>query len=128
MCNAISHVRDKVLAHVRDGSTHRELVDVYEEACAETNFTPSDHSQIHLYGIDVPEFPGPAFKIADTKGGDKLGGSGNFVLKSGMVFSISPTLCYEKTGDSLLGGTSLAVTNNGYRNFGDREVKLLVAS
>jgi hypothetical protein len=104
------------------------LVDVYEAACSETDFAVSEHSQIHLYGIDVPEFPGPAFKIPDTKGGDRLGGSGNFVLKSGMVFSISPTLCYEKTGDSLLGGTSLVVTKDGYRNFGDREVKLLVAA
>lgn len=128
MCKAIAHVRDQVLRHVRDGSSHRELVDVYEAACSETDFAVSEHSQIHLYGIDVPEFPGPAFKIPDTKGGDKLGGSGNFVLKSGMVFSISPTLCYEKTGDSLLGGTSLVVTKDGYRNFGDREVKLLVAA
>ncbi|HEY4136534.1 MAG TPA: M24 family metallopeptidase [Alphaproteobacteria bacterium] len=128
MHQAVEHVRERVLKHVRDGSSHRELVDAYEVACAETSFNTSDHSQIHLYGIDVPEFPGAAFKVPDTKNGDKLGGSGNFTLRSGMVFSISPTICNDKTGDSVLSGTSLVVTKDGYRNFGNREIKLLVTA
>jgi Xaa-Pro aminopeptidase len=128
MFAGVVHVRDKVLKIVKPGATHRDLVDLYEEATAETGFKTSTHSQMHLYGIDVPEFPGPAFKIDDPKGGEGLGGSGNFVLEAGMIFSISPTLINEKTGDSVLGGTSLVVTNDGYLNFGDRPVELLVSA
>jgi Xaa-Pro aminopeptidase len=128
MFKGVVHVRDHVLKHVKPGTTHRDLVDVYETATAETGFSISAHSQMHLYGIDVPEFPGSAFKIDDTKGGENLGGSGNFVLKPGMIFSISPTLINAKTGDSVLGGTSLVVTETGYLNFGTRPVELLVAA
>ncbi len=127
MCKGVNHVRDAVLKIVKSGATHRDLVDIYEKATAETGFTTSVHSQMHLYGIDVPEFPGPAFKIKDTKNGEGLGGSGNFVLKPGMIFSISPTLINELTGDSILGGTSLVVTETGYLNFGNRPIELLVA-
>lgn len=127
MFEAVIHVRREILRLVRAGVTHRELVDAYERATAETGFWTSKHSQMHLYGIDIPEFPGPAFKIADSKRGEGLGGSGNFVLQPGMIFSISPTLVNAKTGDSLLGGTSLVVTENGYANLGNRAVELLVA-
>jgi hypothetical protein len=45
-----------------------------------------------------------------------------------MVYSISPTVIDEATGDLMLGGTSLAITDNGYRELGAREVDLLVVS
>jgi Xaa-Pro aminopeptidase len=128
MCKAVTHVRDVVMKIVKSGTTHRDLVDIYEKATAETGFTTSVHSQMHLYGIDVPEFPGSAFKIPDTKNGEGLGGSGNFVLKPGMIFSISPTLINEKTGDSVLNGTSLVITEDGYLTFGNRPIELLVAA
>jgi Xaa-Pro aminopeptidase len=127
MFDAVIQVRDEVMKAVRPGATHRELVDVYEQATAKTGFKTSPHSQMHLYGLDVPEFPGPAFKIGDTKGGAGLGGSGNFTLTEGMIYSISPTLINAVTGDLILGGTSLVVTGNGYRNLSDRKVELLVA-
>ncbi len=128
MFEAVKKVRAAVVDTVRAGATQRDLVDAYGVACEQTGFSTSPHSQIHQYGIDVPEFPGMEFRIEDAKGGKGLGGAGNFTLKSGMIFSISPTVVDEATGDLLLGGTSLVVTDNGHRELGAREVELLVAS
>ena len=50
-----------------------------------------------------------------------------FVLKSGMIYSISPTVVNKDGADTLLGGTSLIVTENGYRDHGERTVEMLVA-
>ena len=44
-----------------------------------------------------------------------------------MIYSISPTLVDEATGDGLLGGTSLAITDDGYQELGNRAVDILVA-
>jgi len=129
MFEAVKHVRGEVLKLMKAGVSQRELFDAYERACAETGFDTSPHAQMHLYGIDIPEFPGPAFRIKDTKGGKGLGGGGNFVLKSGMVYSISPTLVDKKTGDALLGGGSLVVTDDGYQDLGAmRPVEMVVAA
>lgn len=128
MFDEVKKVRKAVLSVVRAGATQRDLVDAYQEACSQGGFQTSDHSQIHQYGLDVPEFPGMAYRIEDAKGGKGLGGGGNFTLTSGMVYSISPTVIDEATGDLMLGGTSLAVTDNGYRELGAREVDLLVVS
>lgn len=129
MFQAVIAIREAVLKQVKDGATQRDLIDAYQKACGESGFKSSPHSQIHQYGIDVPEFPGPAYRIADTKpeaGG--LGGAGNFVLKSGMIYSISPTVVGKEGKDTLLGGTSLIVTESGRRNHGERKVEMLVAS
>ena len=129
MFKAVIAIREAVLKQVRDGATQRDLIDAYQKACKESGFKSSPHSQIHQYGIDVPEFPGLAYRIADTKpeaGG--LGGAGNFVLKSGMIYSISPTVVGNEGKDTLLGGTSLIVTESGYRNHGERKVEMLVAA
>ncbi len=126
---AVIAIRDAVLKQVRDGATQRDLIDAYQKACRESGFKSSPHSQIHQYGIDIPEFPGLAYRIADTKpeaGG--LGGAGNFVLKSGMIYSISPTVVNKDGADTLLGGTSLIVTESGYRDHGERKVEMLVAA
>ena len=128
MFESVKKVRQSVLSRVRAGATHRELVDAYGDACRETGFQTSDHSQMHQYGIDVPEFPGRAFRIDDAKGGKGLGGAGNFTLTTGMIYSISPTVVDESTGDLLLGGTSLAVTDDGFQELGVRDVELLVVS
>jgi Xaa-Pro dipeptidase len=129
MFRAVTSIRNAVLAQVKDGATQRDLIDVYRNACKETGFKSSPHSQIHQYGIDVPEFPGPEYRIPDPKpeaGG--LGGAGNYVLKSGMIYSISPTVVNNEGSDTLLGGTSLVVTENGYRNHGERKVEMLVVA
>jgi Xaa-Pro aminopeptidase len=129
MFRAVTSIRNAVLAQVKDGTTQRDLIDAYRNACKETGFKSSPHSQIHQYGIDVPEFPGPEYRIPDPKpeaGG--LGGAGNYVLKSGMIYSISPTVVNKEGSDTLLGGTSLVVTENGYRNHGERKVEMLVVA
>ena len=129
MFEAIRQVHVAVLEGVKEGAIQRHLFDVYEKKCGETGFDISPHAQIHLFGIDVPEFPGPSFKLENPAGGVELGGAGNFVLKSGMIYSISPTLIDKATGDLLLGGAALAVTEDGYRPLGSgREVEMLVCA
>jgi Xaa-Pro dipeptidase len=128
MFKAVVYLRDEVLKQVKDGATQRDLIDAYQGACKETGFKSSPHSQIHQYGIDIPEFPGPGYRIPDPKaeaGG--LGGAGNYVLRSGMIYSISPTVVGKESSDTLLGGTSLVVTETGHRDHGDRKVEMLVA-
>jgi Xaa-Pro aminopeptidase len=125
MFEAVLHARDAVLKAVQPGATQRDLLDAYQQACRETGFRSSSHSQIHQYGIDVPEFPGPAFSVPDPKASGR-GEGRNFVLQPGMIYSISPTIVAENGEDTLLGGTSLVVTETGYRELGDRKVELLV--
>jgi Xaa-Pro aminopeptidase len=128
MFKAVVAIREAVLGRVKDGATQRDLIDAYQKACKETGFKSSPHSQIHQYGIDVPEFPGQSFRIADpTPEAGGLGGAGNYVLKAGMIYSISPTVVSKEGPDSLLGGTSLLVTETGYRDHGERKVEMLVA-
>jgi Xaa-Pro dipeptidase len=126
MFQAAVEVRGAVLGAVKPGATQRDLIDTYRQACKQTPFRPSPHSQIHQYGIDVPEFAGPAFRVADTGSEGRLGSVGNFRLEVGMVYSISPTIVAADGEDTILGGTSLVVTESGYRNLGDREVEMLV--
>jgi Xaa-Pro aminopeptidase len=125
MFDGVKKVRDDVLASVRAGITNRDLHNAYYAACEKVGFLSSEHSQMHQYGIDVPEFPGPDYKLSSP--GKPLGGGGDFTLRSGMVFSISPTLADGETGELLLGGTSLVVTDAGFKELGVRPVELLVA-
>ena len=131
---AVLNVRETVLGTVKEGVSHLDLVETYRKAVAETGFRSSPHSQTHQYGIDVPEFPGPAFNVPDpskeqlskTLG---LGFRGsNFTLKAGMVYSISPTLLADTGDDTMLAGTTVVVTENGYRELGDRELQLSVCA
>lgn len=116
MFEAVTFVRDAVLNEVKPGATHGQLVAAYRQACQQSGFRPSSQSQIHQYGTDVPEFPGPAFAAA--------GVAGDFVLHSGMVYSISPAVLAPEGEDTVIGGTSLAVTHGGYRELGNRRVEL----
>jgi Xaa-Pro aminopeptidase len=131
---AVLQVRDAVLQTVKEGVTHVDLVEGYLKAVKDTGFRASPHSQTHQYGIDVPEFPGPAFRAPDTSKeqlSKRLGlgfRGGNFKLKSGMVYSISPTLLAVDGEDTMLAGTTLVVTPNGYRELGDRKVELTVCA
>jgi Xaa-Pro aminopeptidase len=122
MFDAVLEVRDAVLAQVKPGVTHQHLQAVYRQACDATGFKWSIHSQMHQYGIDVPEHPGSAFKVAG-------GVPRDFTLARGMLYSISPTIVApNEDADTILGGTSLVVTENGYRNLGDRKVEMLVVA
>jgi Xaa-Pro aminopeptidase len=131
---AVLNVREKVLGKVKEGVSHLDLVETYRKAVAETGFRSSPHSQTHQYGIDVPEFPGPAFNVPDpskeqlskTLG---LGFRGsNFTLQAGMVYSISPTLLADSGDDTMLAGTTVVVTKNGYRELGERKLELSVCA
>jgi Xaa-Pro aminopeptidase len=117
MFAAVVQVRDAVLRQVKPGVTQQDLVETYRTATQATGFRASPHSQIHQYGIDVPEFPGPEFNAAGPR---------NFRLAPGMIYSISPTLVAPDGDDTLLGGTSLVVTEDGYRELGERKVEMLV--
>ena len=116
MFNASLHAREAVLKAVKPGATQRDLTEAYEKAGRETGFETSPHSQIHQYGIEVPEFPGPAFRADNTS-----------VLAPGMIYSVSPTIVSGPEEETVLGGNSLVVTEDGYRELTDRKVKLLVA-
>ncbi len=126
MFDSVKKVHAAVVSRIRDGATQRELIETYETACSGTGFMTCEHSQIHQYGIEVPEFPGPAFKAVDPKGGKGLGSAGNFTLKTGMIYSISPVLIDAATEDLILGGTTMAVTDSGFRELGKRPVELLI--
>ena len=123
MFDAMCDVRAEVLKHVHQGSTQADLIETYQRACRETQFRSSSHSQIHQYGIDIPEFPGPAFTVRD---GAAARSRGNFELKAGMVYSISPTLVAPDSEDTILAGTTVVVGETGPRELGDRAIELLV--
>jgi Xaa-Pro aminopeptidase len=132
--SAVLSVRDIVLKTVKEGVTHLDLIQAYQQACQQTGFRSSPHSQTHQYGIDVPEFPGSEFRVADTSK-DQLSGrlglgfrGGNFELREGMVYSISPTLLAKDRDDTMLAGTTLVVTKSGYRELGDRKLELTVCA
>lgn len=134
MFKAVLQVRETVLKVVRQGVTHLDLVETYRKAVSETGFRASPHSQTHQYGIDVPEFPGSAYNVPDTSA-EKLSktfGLGfrgsNFVLKAGMVYSISPTLLANDSDDTMLAGTTIVVTKTGYRELGDRKLELSICA
>jgi Xaa-Pro aminopeptidase len=124
MFDAVLYVRDAVLQQMRPGNTYGEVISTYRKACLETGFRWSEHSQIHQYGIDVPESPGPAF---NAEGPSERGGQ-NYVLTPGMVYSVSPTIVAKDGEDRILGGTCLVITEDGYRELGDRKVEMLISS
>jgi hypothetical protein len=45
-----------------------------------------------------------------------------------MIYSVSPTLVAPNRDDTLLGGVSLVMTEDGYRELGERKVELLVVT
>jgi Xaa-Pro aminopeptidase len=117
MFDALLGVRATVLRVVKPGATQHGLVAAYRAACKETGFEPSTQSQIHQYGIDVPEYPGPLFATttADV----------DFTLHPGMVYSIAPALQTLDGHDTVIGGGSLVVTESGHRELGSRPMELL---
>jgi Xaa-Pro aminopeptidase len=121
---AAVHVRQVVLAQFREGVTNGQVIAAYQRACEDVGFRWSPHGQIHQYGIDVPEFPGPAFELPRANGGR---GRADFVLRAGMIYSVSPTVVAKDSEDRIVCGTSLVVTRDGYRELGTRKMELLIA-
>jgi Xaa-Pro aminopeptidase len=119
---AVLRVREDVFKELRPGVTMSHIIDTYKRSCEGTGFRWSPHAQIHQYGIDVPEFPGPAFQAE----GNSEGSQSNYTLRPGMIFSVSPTVVATDREDRMLGGTTLVITTDGYRELGDRRVELLV--
>jgi Xaa-Pro dipeptidase len=125
--DAAVRVREIVLATFRDGATHNEVIAAYQKACTDAGFRWSPHGQIHQYGIDVPEFAGPAFRVAGPNGATAGGGRPDITLRTGMIYSVSPTVVANDCEDRIVCGTSLVVTADGHRELGDRKMELLIA-
>jgi Xaa-Pro dipeptidase len=125
--DAAVRVREIVLATFRDGATHNEVIAAYQKACTDAGFRWSPHGQIHQYGIDVPEFAGPAFRVAGQNGAGSGGGRPDITLRTGMIYSVSPTVVANDCEDRIVCGTSLVVTADGHRELGDRKMELLIA-
>ena len=117
MLEAVRFVRDAMLREVKPGATQHQLAGAYQSACRETAFLPSTQTQIHQYGIDGTEHPGRAFAVAGTKG--------DFVLVSWMVYSIAPAVQVSAGEDTIIGGTTVVVTREGYRELGGGRLELL---
>jgi Xaa-Pro dipeptidase len=125
--DAAVKVREIVLATFRDGATHNQVIAAYQKACTDAGFRWSPHGQIHQYGIDVPEFAGPAFRVAGQNGAGSGGGRPDITLRTGMIYSVSPTVVANDCEDRIVCGTSLVVTADGHRELGDRKMELLIA-
>jgi len=125
--DAAVRVREIVLSTFRDGATHNQVIAAYQQACTDAGFRWSPHGQIHQYGIDVPEFAGPAFRVSKENGPTPGGGRPDITLRSGMIYSVSPTVVANDCEDRIVCGTSLVVTADGYRELGDRKMELLIA-
>jgi Xaa-Pro dipeptidase len=128
MFQTILAIREAVLKTIKAGVTQRDLANAYQKACRDAGYKPSTHAQMHQYGIDVPEFPGSGYAAPDDSNAGRLPGSrgGNFFLKSGMLYSISPTLVGKNGEDTLLAGKTLVVTEDGYRELGNRKIEMLI--
>ena len=116
MFEAVRFVHDAILQEIKPGATQRQLEGAYQRACAETGFRTSTQCQIHQYGLDGVEFPGPGFAVS---------GSGrDFVLRPGMVYSIAPALTASDSEDTVIGGTTIVVATDGWRAVGSPRMEL----
>jgi Xaa-Pro aminopeptidase len=116
MVEAVRFLSDSVLKHVRPGAKHGDLGAAYRDAVAETGFRPTGATDLHSYGLDVPERP--------TVEGAPWNDRSDYELQPGMVYSISPAVM-APNDDVMIGGTSVVVTAGGYRTLGDRKIELL---
>jgi len=116
MSEAVRFLSDTVLKHVRPGAKHSDLSAAYRDAVAETGFRPTGATDLHPYGIDVPERP--------SREGAPWNDRSDYDLRSGMVYSISPAVM-APNDDVMIGGTSVVVTESGYRTLGGRSIELL---
>jgi Xaa-Pro dipeptidase len=116
MTEAVRFLSDSVLKQIRPRAKHSDLGAAYRDAIAETGFRPTGATDLHPYGIDVPERP--------SYEGAPWNDRSDYQLQTGMVYSISPAVM-APNDDVMIGGTSVVVTDEGYRTLGDRRIELL---
>jgi Xaa-Pro aminopeptidase len=116
MVEAVRFLSDAVLKQIKPGAKHSDLGAAYRDAVAETRFRPTGATDLHPYGIDVPERP--------SHEGAPWNDRSDYDLQAGMVYSISPAVM-APNDDVMIGGTSIVVTDEGYRMLGDRRIELL---
>jgi methionyl aminopeptidase len=116
MIEAVRFLSDSVLKHVRPGAKNGDLGAAYRDAIAETGFRPTGATDLHPYGLDVPERP--------SHEGAPWNDRTDYELQPGMVYSISPAVM-APNDDVMIGGTSVVVTADGHRPLGDRKIELL---
>jgi len=117
MIESVRFLSDAVLAQVRPGAKHSDLGAAYRDAIAETPFRPTGATDLHPYGLDAPERP--------SQEGAPWNDRSYYELQPGMVYSISPAVMAPNSKDVVIGGTSVVVTEGGYRTLGDRKIELL---
>jgi Xaa-Pro dipeptidase len=116
MIEAVRFLSDSVLKQVRPGAKNSDLSAAYRDAIAETGFRPTGATDLHPYGLDVPERP--------SHEGAPWNDRTDYELRPGMVYSISPAVI-APNDDVMIGGTSVVVTSDGHRPLGDRRIELL---
>ena len=116
MSEAVRFLSDTILKQIRAGVLHSELSAVYRDTVGETGFRPTGATDLHPYGIDVPERP--------SHEGAPWNDRSDYELRPGMVYSISPAVM-APNDDVMIGGTSVVVTESGYRTLGERRTELL---
>jgi Xaa-Pro aminopeptidase len=117
MAEAVRFLRSAVLQQVRPGVKQDALSAAYREAIRETGFRATGATDMHSYGLDVPERP--------SRNGAGWNERVEFTLQPGMVYSISPAVMAPDSEDVVIGGSSLVVTDDGYRELGSRPIELL---
>jgi len=116
MIDAVRFLNDAILKHVRPGAKHSDLGSAYLSAIAETGFRPTGATDLHPYGIDAPERP--------SREGAAWNDRSDYELQPGMVYSISPAVM-APNDDVMIGGSSIVVTDTGYRKLVSRAIDLL---
>ncbi|MPZ13700.1 MAG: M24 family metallopeptidase [Chloroflexi bacterium] len=117
LSEAVRSVRDAVMKRVTPGARHSELGAAYQDAARTTRFRPTSATDIHSYGIDVPEHP--------TREGAGWNDRTDYVLQPGMIYSVSPALMARDSEEMVIDGASLVVTESGSRTLGHRSIELL---
>jgi len=116
MIEAVRFLSDTILKQIRPGMMHSDLGAIYRDAIAVTEFRPTGATDLHPYGLDVPERP--------TTQGAGWNDRSDYPLQLGMVYSISPAVM-APNDDVMIGGTSIVVTESGHRKLGNRPIELL---
>jgi Xaa-Pro aminopeptidase len=116
MIDAVRFLNDAILRQVHPGAKHSDLAAAYRSAIVETGFRPTGATDLHPYGIDAPERP--------SHEGAPWNDRSDYQLRPGMVYSISPAVMAQND-DVMIGGSSIVVTDAGYRKLGSRAIELL---
>jgi Xaa-Pro aminopeptidase len=116
MIDSVRFLNDAILRHVHPGAKHSDLGAAYRSAIVDTGFRPTGATDLHPYGIDAPERP--------SHEGAPWNDRSDYELRPGMVYSISPAVM-APNDDVMIGGSSIVVTDAGYRRLGSLAIELL---